>query len=184
MKLLIIEGGIHGRAHNCGVLAKAIEELSPFEKTETIYLSEMTPLESTLVDADAWLLLTGTYWDSCGHPMQKFIEDFTHLEADHRIVGKPVGVIVLNHCVGGKSVLSRLQGVFSCMGFLIPPMTGMVIARDSLGNEGHAVGDDSWGLEDIEVVLKNLYIANNQVPWKTWPVDRGDFEKTWIDINK
>ena len=181
MKLLILEGGIHGRAHNCGEIVKALLELSPFEKTDVVYLSEGMPLERDIVEADAWLLLTGTYWDSCGSIMQKFFEDFTHLECKPEIMGMPAGVITMNHCVGGKAVLSRLQGVLSCMGFLIPPLTGMVISRDSINSDS----EDSWSLADIDTVLKNLQIASMyHIPWKTWPVDRGDFEKTWVDINK
>jgi hypothetical protein len=180
-KLLIIEGGIHGRQHNCGEVVKALEALSPFENTETIYLSEKTPLEKEYCEADAYLFITGCYWDSCGWPMQKFIEDFTHLECDPRIMGKPAGVIVLNHCVGGKSVLSRLQGVLSCQGYLIPPLTGMVIARDSMNFESN----DSWSLADMDTVLKNLYIpCAIRFPWVRWPVDRGDFEKTWVNIEE
>jgi flavodoxin len=181
MKLLIIEGGIHGRTKNCGEIIKAITVLSPFEETEVVYLSEKMPLERDLCAADAYLLITGTYWDSCGSPMQKFIEDFTHLEADPRIAGKPVGVITLCHFVGGKSVLSRLQGVFSCMGFLIPPMSGVVLERDSINSD--CSDDDSWGLSDIDIVLKNIHVAaTHPAPYVMWKVNRGDFEKLWVDL--
>jgi chromate reductase, NAD(P)H dehydrogenase (quinone) len=180
MKLLIIEGGIHGQKHNCGEIVKALKELSPFKETSICYLSEKSPLEKEYCEADAYLFVTGTYWDSCGWPMQKFFEDFTHLECDSRIMGKPAGVIVLCHTVGGKSVLSRLQGVLSCQGYLIPPLTGMVLARDSMNSNS----EDSWSLADMDTVLQNLHKASIiQVPWVRWPVDRGDFEKTWVDLD-
>lgn len=181
MRLLIIEGGIHGSTRNCGQVAIISKELSPFKVTDIFYLSEKQPTEEQFVQADAYLFITGTYWDSCGWPLQKFIEDFTHLECDARIVGKPAGVIALCHTVGGKSVLSRLQGILSCEGFMIPPLTGMVVARDSMQSNS----EDSWTLADIDTVLKNLHkAAQIIVPWAVWPVDRGDFTKVWIDMNK
>ena len=181
MKLLILEGGIHGRTRNCGKIVEVLKELSPFTETNIVYLSEGMPLERDFVEADAYLLLTGTYWDSCGSPMQKFIEDFTHLECDSRIMGKPVGVIVMCHTVGGKSVLSRLQGVMSCEGFMIPPLTGMVLSKDAADSDS----EDSWSLADMDTVLKNLELASHiKCGWKTWPVDRGDFEKIWVDVNQ
>jgi chromate reductase len=181
VKLLILEGGIHGHTRNCGQVTSVARELSYFEETEVYYLSENPPTEDQFCSADAYLFITGTYWDSCGSPMQKFIEDFTHLECDARIVGKPVGVIVLCHTVGGKSVLSRLQGILSCEGFLIPPLTGMVVARDSIKSDS----EDSWTLADMDTVLKNICkAAKINVQWAVWPVDRGDFTKMWVDINE
>lgn len=180
MKLLIVEGGIHGSTRNCGQIATIAKSLCSFDDVEIVYLSEQLLLENVFVSADAYLLITGTYWDSCGSPMQKFIEDFTHLECDARIAGKPVGVIVLCHTVGGKTVLSRLQGVMSSMGFMIPPLSGMVISKDAESSDDN----DSWSLADMDTVLRNLLkAASITCDWALWPVNRGDYTKTWINAN-
>ena len=179
MKLQIIEGGIHGSTRNCGVAVRIAKELSQFEETETYYLLERQVSIEDFCSADAYLFVTGTYWDSCGSPLQKFIEDFTILDTDPRIMGKPVGVIVLCHTVGGKSVLSRLQSIFSCMGFLIPPLSGMVIVRDSICGQGFP---DSWRLTDIKIVLDNLLLASKmKIPWSRWKVSPPeDLDKVWL----
>lgn len=179
MNLLIVEGGIHGREKNCGQIVHALVELSPFEATSVVYLSGMSILEKVICNADAILFLTGVYWDDCGWPLQKFLSDFTHLECDSRIMGKPAGVIVLCHSVGGKSVLSRLQGVLSSQGFLIPPLSGMVLSRDSMDSKDA----DSWGLADMDIVLQNLYIACLlKLAWRKWPVQRVDYDKVWVSL--
>ena len=74
-------------------------------------------LEAALKMAEAVLFVTGTYWDSWGSPLQKFLEDHAYLETSPVLMGKPAGAIVLQHFCGGKAVLSRLQGVLSTWDF-------------------------------------------------------------------
>lgn len=178
MKLLIIEGGIHGSTRNCSVAVRIAKELSLFDETKVYHLIERQVSLDEFCNADAYLFITGTYWDSCGSPLQKFIEDFTLLDVDSRIMGKPVGFIILCHTVGGKSVLSRLQSIFSCMGFMIPPLSGMVVVRDSIV-KGLA---DSWSLIDIKVVMDNLLLASKiKAPWSKWKVSTPeDLDKVWL----
>lgn len=100
-------------------------------------------------------------------------------------MGKPAAVCVLMHSVGGKSVLSRLQGVLSSMGFLIPPMSGMVLSLNSqqAQDNKNALNEDFWCLDDLDVILDNLCVATAaSIHWKSWPVDRKDFRKKWLKL--
>lgn len=127
--------------------------------------------------------MTGTYWDSWGSPLQKFLEDFTDYEVRESILGKPAGVITLMHSVGGKEVLSRLQGVLSSMGFLIPPLTGMTcsLATEIAAKKNPQHAKDFWTLGDLEIVLQNIRAAAElEKPWSAWPVDRKNYKARWL----
>lgn len=177
-KLLVINGSIAGSKKNCGLVADLLPKLTNMDVT-IVHLSDnpnQNELHNSIVSCDALLLMTGTYWDSCGSPLQKFLEDFSHLDGNPDIIGKPVGVVVLHHEVGGKSVLSRLQGVLSSMGFLIPPMTGIVLARASFEDK------DSYWFEDLDVVLSNLQKASeHKIEWSFWPVETEGYDGVWVN---
>lgn len=177
-KLLVINGSIAGGSKNCGIVISLLPKLTSMSVT-TFHLAEgvdSNKLNSAIVEADALLLVTGTYWDSCGSPLQKFLEDFSHLDGSPDVVGKPLGVVVLHHEIGGKMVLSRLQGVMSSMGFLIPPMTGVVLARASFED------NDSYGFVDLDVLLANLEKASEcKIPWSYWKVETDGYDGIWAD---
>lgn len=176
-KLLVINGSISGSSKNCGLVANLLPKLT----TMTVDIVHLTDnpnplkLNQSILAADALLLLTGTYWDSCGSPLQKFLEDFSHLDCSPDILGKPVGVVVLQHAVGGKGVLSRLQGVMSSMGFLIPPLTGVVLSRTV------DISKDAYDFVDLDVVVSNLEKAcDYKVAWSNWPVDTDGYDSVWV----
>lgn len=204
MNILILNGSPSGNSGNCGEIIKllkrplkgksvrtgktAIPDRSELH-WETVHLAHVSynsRLIKKIETADAFLFITGTYWDSWGSPMQKFLEEATGLEADPRVVGKPAGVIVLKHSVGGKGVLSRLQGVLSSFGFLLPPFSGMTLSlasqlATSTTAKRNQHADDFWGMDDIDVIIENLQLAAKQpTTWKVWPVDRKNFRKTWV----
>ncbi len=138
-----------------------------------------------LVAADAFLFGTGTHWDSWSSVLQKFLEDATPAEGTALWLGKPAAVVVSEHSVGGKGVLSRLQGVLVTLGCTLPPMSGLVISRAaSIASEHDAdAAHDFWCREDLRVVCHNLAeAAAGGAPsrWKTWPVDRADFAARWL----
>jgi chromate reductase len=89
------------------------------------------------------------------------------------------------HSVGGKGVLSRLQGVLNTFGLMLPPMTGFVYSAANqlaLSAPQNAQSDDLWRLSDIEVVCHNVKEAvQGGAAWKSWPVDRAAFEQLWIE---
>lgn len=187
MKILILNGSIHGDSGNCGVLIRQLSKKQKEINWKVVSLAKTKfgpRLVKEINQADAVLCFTGTYWDSWGSPLQKFLEEATVLEACPEILGKPVGVCVLMHSVGGKAVLSRLQGVFSTMGFLIPPMSGMTYSLSGQvalkSKNSHA--KDFWCLDDLDVIVKNLVLATQaKTEWQTWPVDRKNFRKKWVE---
>lgn len=187
--ILIINGSPSGSKGNCKRLIEVIQKsCSKTLKTKVIHLSEVKKTSSLYKDIDkasGFIFVTGTYWDSWGSPLQKFLEEATDLEGTKSFVGKPAAVFVLNHSVGGKAVLSRLQGVLSTFGCLIPPMCGMVYSlvtslalKSSLSKK---YKDDFWSLEDIAMILENFELALNiKTKWKVWPVDRKNFRDKWL----
>lgn len=186
MDILILNGSIHGESGNCGLLIRELRRNHKEVRFIIVNLAKTSfgpGLVKKLTKADAVLCVTGTYWDSWGSPLQKFLEDATDLEARPEILGKPLGVCVLMHSVGGKSVLSRLQGVFSTMGFLIPPMSGMAYSLSGQlalkSKNVHA--KDFWCLDDLDVIVENLKLAAKaKITWQAWPVDRKNFRKKWV----
>lgn len=186
MQILILNGSIHGASGNCGLLIQELRKTRKDIKWDLVNLTKTkfgAGLLRKITKADAILCLTGTYWDSWGSPLQKFLEDATDIEGREDILGKAMGVCVLMHSVGGKAILSRLQGVFSTMGFLIPPMSGMAYSLSGQlalkSKNQHA--KDFWCLEDLDVIVDNLVLATQTpIAWKTWPVDRKNFRKRWV----
>lgn len=187
-KIVLFNGSPQGRKGNCQKLIHQIQKsLKSQASLEVIHLSEKRSLKPVLEKfkaADGFIFVTGTYWDSWGSPLQKLLEDMTALEGCVDLLGKPCAVFVLMHSVGGKGVLSRLQGVLSTMGFLIPPMGGMVysLASDlALKNSKSSHKDDFWALDDIHRILKNLLLSLEiKVAWQVWPVDSKNFRKLWL----
>lgn len=200
MSILILNASPNGRKSNCQVLIqKVISEMKQKSSLwgdsvpiQTLHLAECkwTSIEkkklfAQLKKAKAFIFVTGTYWDSWGSPLQVFLENVTELEGSPAFLGKPAAVLVLNHSVGGKGVLSRLQGVLSTLGCLIPPMSGMVyswvsdqVLKSSLKAE---MAQDLWSLQDLSDILQNLHHALRlKIKWAGWPVDRKNFRKTWL----
>ena len=190
-KILIINGSLGGAIGNSNVLINhAIENLKTHSALyEIIHLkNNHNDIEAKLKWADGFLFVSGTYWDSWGSPLQLFLEKSTEYEATDLFLFKPASVIITMHSVGGKAILSRLQGVLNTMGMLIPPMSGFVYSLAThlnLKKEHHeedlSFNDDFWNLEDIEIVIHNLMTAvNHKHTYKSWPVDRKDPNRRWI----
>jgi hypothetical protein len=112
------------------------------------------------------------------------LEDATEFEASDLWLGKPASVVVTMHSVGGKEVLSRLQGVLSTLGALIPPMSGMTYSMAShlaLKTPPSPFQEDLWQLRDFEILSHNLKTALGLRPkWRSWPVDEGDARRRWF----
>jgi chromate reductase len=159
---------------------------------------------AALAAADAVVIGTGTHWDSWSSHLQRFLEEATPAEGTALWLGKPVACVVTEHSVGGKGVLSRLQGVLVTLGCLIPPMSGVVLSLaaqtaaqsarlepdcGSLPREANttAASQDFWCAEDLSVVAHNLLAATAHLRlappnWQTWPVDRTGFDQRWIRV--
>ncbi len=141
--------------------------------------------------SDGFVIGTGTYWDSWGSPLQKFLEDIAGLDSSSLLFGKPVGLVVTEHSTGGKGVLSRLMGVLNTFGLWCPPHGGMVysaVAHWALGHgwlSGNGQAEETWHLDDLDVIAHNLaeaVLGTHQ--WTPWPVS-GDpdepFRQRWLN---
>jgi NAD(P)H-dependent FMN reductase len=187
--ILILNGSLGKDSGNTSVIIERAQTfLSEFEtEVQIIHLAKddlKNNLEEKLNWADAFIFTSGTYWDSWGSPMQLFLETLTEFEGSTCLLFKPAAVLISMHSVGGKSVLSRLQGVLNTMGLLIPPMSGFVYALTShlaLDSKNNSFHDDFWSLEDLEIIVHNLVTAaNKQQNFKSWPIDHKDPKRRWL----
>lgn len=185
---LFINGSPSGSDGNTAVLMSyAADLLAKHGSVRWLNLSEgvsVTRAEQELRECSGILIGTGTYWDSWGSSLQKFLEDMTHTEGSDCWLGKPVGVVVSMHSVGGKGVLSRLQGVLNTFGAIIPPMSAMVysaVAELALQGAESVVIKDLWRPSDLDIICHNLVESSNgSKQWRSWPVERDHFSGKWL----
>lgn len=140
-------------------------------------------LRPALAEAHGLLIGTGTHWDSWSSLLQQFLEATTPDEGTSLWFGKPVACVVTEHSVGGKGVLSRLQGVLLTLGAEVPPMSGLVLSRAALTAAQHddAAARDWWSPDDLKVICHNLVeAATGTRRWRRWPVDRDDVHARWF----
>jgi NAD(P)H-dependent FMN reductase len=187
MRVLAIQAGLGGDGGNGAVLLdQAVRWLAPHAEIERVTLdgaSTFASHEPALARADALVIATGTYWDSWSSHLQRFLEQATPSEGTALWLGKPVAVLVTAHAVGGKSVLSRLQGVLVTLGAQVPPMSGLVVtlASELARDHGSEHASDLWSAEDLEVVCHNLReSAAGGRSFRSWAVDRGDPARIWL----
>jgi flavorubredoxin len=172
--LLVISGGLHDNTHR--VLESGSIKDTSFSSKETVVLKDLSDKDmddvvKSIPDHDAVLVGTGAYWDSCSSHLQKFIEKMTVLEGSRDIIGKPAGFVVTCDSVGGKSVLNRLQAVFSSFGFMVPPMSGIVLSNaiSKAAKDGSEIRD-VWMAGDIDTVIKNLSHCPKSQEWTKWDI--------------
>lgn len=192
-RVLLIDASLAGPGGNCSRLLDALDaRFAGRARTERAALSgggahSFATLESRLRAADAFVFATGTHWDSWSSSLQKFLEDATPAEATELWLGKPAAVLVTEHSVGGKGVLSRLQGVLVTLGCSLPPLSGLALSRAAWLARRHspdaAAAEDFWSLEDLDVVAHNLLQAavRRDADWRAWPVDRKDYARVWLE---
>lgn len=189
-RILLLNASLAGAEGNSARLLEAFEARL-LGRAELIHATlagaggvTFAELEPRLRSADAFVFATGTHWDSWSSPLQVFLEDATPAEATALWLGKPAAVFVTEHGVGGKGVLSRLQGVLVTLGCSIPPLSGLVLslaAQEACA--ARSASADHWSPEDLTVVADNLLAAARQprVEWRTWPVDRTHYRRVWIE---
>ncbi|MBC7692925.1 MAG: NAD(P)H-dependent oxidoreductase [Methylotenera sp.] len=195
--ITLVNGSLGGSSGNTArLLSGLLAELNASCEVRALHLAETVcsaaEIQALLGGSDGFVFATGTYWDSWGSPLQRFLEDATDWEASDLWLGKPAAVVVSMHSVGGKEVLSRLQGVLSTLGVLIPPMSGMTyslanhLALQSREKDHQA---DLWQLDDLKCIAHNLVIAlelraaqreSKKADWQSWPIDSSDPKRIWL----
>lgn len=184
--ILVINGSPQGAKGNCAVMISSFKKKYKNFDFKVLHLAQNTDLKTQLdllKKADAFLFTTGTYWDSWGSPLQAWLEQMTPYEGSAYFMNKPAGVVVLMHSVGGKGVLSRLQGVLNTFGCLNPPMSGVVysLVSDLVKKVKNSHAEDFWSLDDIGVVLENLAVYTDfKSPVRGWPVDKKSAARKWL----
>jgi multimeric flavodoxin WrbA len=181
VKISIINGSLGGRSGNTGHLInkirKILQKIDPSIKVCVLNLSpsfDWLRIRKGIRSSDGLLFCSGTYWDSWGSPMQQLFEKMTQIEGKKHLVGKPVSVIVTMHSVGGKEIVSRMQGVLCSMGCMIPPFTGFAYSySDHIAHKSRVTGkkllDDVWHINDLNALLGNLVEAVKKTNnWKVW----------------
>lgn len=195
-KILILNAALNGKDGNSVFVANKISKLIKEKNFEIIDYSLKEELEKNsriqfkqntknIIDSvDAIVFLTGTYWDSWSSHAQIFFEEMTEFEGSKTFLGKPVICIVTMHSVGGKGILSRLQGIFNTLGMLIPPMSGLVysLANQEAIKTENTFAEDLWSLDDLPFIVNNLTEAlKHNANYSAWPFDKKDPRRKWIN---
>lgn len=190
-RVLILNAALGGEAGNTSrALGVLVGHLAPSAEVLQVALAgpaakTFASLGPALKSADAIVIGTGVHWDSWSSALQKFLEDATPAEATALWAGKPAAVVVTEHSVGGKAVLSRLQGVLVTLGCELPPFSGVVLSQAAqlarVGNPPGGAADDLWSPEDLAVLAHNIIhaAARRSDGWRAWPVDRRDYAAVW-----
>jgi chromate reductase len=186
-RLVLLNASLAGDAGNTAVLLSRARRLLARRATVTAVTLAGGPgfaaLRPVLASANGFLIGTGTHWDSWSSVLQKFLEEATPAEGTALWLGKPAACVVTEHSTGGKSVLSRLQGVLVTLGCSLPPMSGLVLSQAAVLATAHApeAAGDFWCAADLRIVCHNLAeAAGGGRRWKTWPVDRAGFADRWL----
>lgn len=175
--LLLVNGSIRGPQGNTARLLDEVRRsvggrLDVREVALATYGGTVEQLVDALRAADGVVFGTGVYWSSWGSPLQRFLEVMTTYEATDVMLGKPAGVVVTMDSVGGAEVAQRLVGVLSMMGFLVPPLSMVVVSRVGTQLRDVPGNEDVWQTEDIGPMAQNLEQAMRlpRDAWQTWPV--------------
>lgn len=183
--ILIINGSIRGTIGNSGKIIKHVNTCIQLEKNVTSSLltlaeplANIFSVKARIEEADGFLVISGTYWNSWGSPLQRFIEVMSAFENTPVFFGKPVASVISMDSVGGMEVAGRLHSVFSGFGCWSPPCSTVVISRvgqeavKSTSGKKNDPNEDVWRLEDLNVVIKNLIRSTHlNGKWDHWPND-------------
>lgn len=183
-KILLINGSIRGDEGNSGKIIKRAatiinegKNISAPVITLADPLDTISSIKKQLQQADAFFVVSGTYWNNWGTPLQRFIEIMSVFENTDVFFGKPVACAVTMDAAGGMEVAARLHSVFSGFGCWSPPCSTLVISRvgqqavDASTGMKNDPNKDVWRLEDLNIVLQNLIASTNlECKWKRWPI--------------
>jgi chromate reductase len=152
-----------------------------FDNTEDVlnnFCVDVKKWIELLQNSIGFIVISGTYWNNIGSPLQRFIEVFTPLENSKEFFGKPVSAIVSMDSAGGMNVAQQIHWAFGGLGCWSPPCSSVIISRTGLElvykDSNKDKFEDVWRLEDIDVLAENFIIAcqNNNQLWKSWPHEK------------
>jgi chromate reductase len=183
-KILIINASIRGEQGNSNAISLKAKDYIEKSDNSLVEIYNLTNPKSTIKEVydlldkfDAFIVVSGTYWNNIGSNLQRFIEVCTPFENTKAFFGKPLAAIVSMDSVGGVEVAAKIINVFSGFGCWSPPCSTIIISR--LGEEAvnrskdmeDDPNEDVWRLDDIEILIDNLIIACGvgQKQWKVWP---------------
>lgn len=178
-RLLLLNGSLRGTQGNSArLLQRAAGALPSTWHADSLCLADyrgtVEALAERLLSADAFLIGSGVYWGSWGSPLQRFLEVISGYELSACFLGKPAGALISADSVGGLDVAQRLLGAFSLLGCVQPPLSSVVLSRAACAASAAdpQANADVWQLEDLEVVVHNLVLAQAfaEKTWATWPV--------------
>jgi multimeric flavodoxin WrbA len=185
----IINGSLGGAHGNTALfMDRLANALAPRARVRRLDLADGFVLRRDLEsirESAGFVFASGTYWDSWGSPLQHFWESMTPYEGDACWFGKPAACLTTMHSVGGKEVLSRLQGVLVSLGLWLPPMSGLTLglATQLAARVDSSHAADLWEPADLDVVAHNLLEAvYGTQAWRAWPVDRADPTRLWARL--
>lgn len=181
----IIEGGL---GKNTKVLTQlVIDDLvaAGFEVERLDPSKPWSDLRGPMYGAAGYVFATGTYWDSWSSKLQRMLEEMTLADEHYCMFGKPAAVLVTEHSMGGKGIVSRLQGVLSVLGVLIPPMTGFLYSMTT--HEALKVMTDEslrtepLRLTDLPAVSHNLIEAlRGTHKWESYREHDAKPQRIWL----
>lgn len=192
--IAIINGSLGGRTGNTHNLIKkirkTINKIDPEIRVKIIHLHpgfNWPHVRKIIRTSDGFVFCSGTYWQSWGSPMQQLFEKMTEIEGKKHLLGKPAGVVVTMHSVGGQEVASRIQGVLCSLGCVLPPFCAFAYSyADHVAHRsryhGKKLMDDVWHIEDTYALVFNVieYIKGTY-KWKVWDfLDTEAFDPTSI----
>ncbi len=183
-KILIINASIRGQQGNSYAIALSAKNYIEKTQNANVEIYDLTHPKSTVQEVyallektDAYIVISGTYWNNISSTLQRFIEVCTPFENTNAFFGKPVSTIISMDSVGGIEVANKIISSFSGLGCWTPPCSTIILSR--LGEEAVKLtqdfeddpNEDVWRLEDIEILIDNLIIASQieKKKWKVWP---------------
>ena len=188
-RILLLNASLDGATGNTATaLAHLAAHLEPQADLARVTLAAQPDLAKfwPLLDAsDALVIGTDTHWDGWSSHLQTLLEAATPHEGTSHFLGKPAACVVTEHGVGGKAVLSRLQGVLVTLGCALPPMSGLVLSRSALLAAAlEPAAPASFGRPPPRPAA-----APNRRPappaaedraYTAWPLDRRDPHHRWL----
>lgn len=108
---------------------------------------DMQEIHKILIEADAVVLASPSYWFSVTGLMKNFLDRLTPLEERNLLEGKVGACLSCAEETGGDETANYMVGVLNEMGFLIPPWASPFF---------NLKGKGTWRVKDLEVLGENI----------------------------